>query len=76
MTNILHIVQAKALSALTNQYELTDALDDMASLAGLLQGTSMFGGSLDVTLLQQLPALMSKLPEWMESLGQMQWMKR
>ncbi|XP_060072042.1 uncharacterized protein LOC132551915 [Ylistrum balloti] len=57
------IRSAKALTSLTQTYELGDAMEDIASMVDVLSGTSSLGSMFSsMSMLQELPSLMTKLP--------------
>lgn len=60
--------QSKTLTALTMDYTLTDALEDIATMTDLLYGTSNFMSVIrDLPDLKDLPSLMHKIPGLVDS---------
>lgn len=61
--------QSKTLTTLTMDYTLTDAMEDLASMADLLYGTSNFMNIIrDLPDLKDLPSLLHKIPGLVDSI--------
>lgn len=60
--------QSKTLTTLTMNYTLTNAMEDIATMADLLYGTSSFMTLIrDLPDLQDLPSLLHKIPGLVDS---------
>lgn len=65
---LFFMFQSKTLTALTMDYTLTDALEDIATMTDLLYGTSNFMSVIrDLPDLKDLPSLMHKIPGLVDS---------
>ena len=72
MLNVLYcyapMLQSKTLTTLTMNYTLTNAMEDIATMADLLYGTSSFMTLIrDLPDLQDLPSLLHKIPGLVDS---------